>query len=489
MGMAQDVFKKFMSSLDNTKLSGRDALAEAVKASSSYSNWQNLIDSMVRDCQSYNDQNNYRGFLLDKCGINLDNEDTGAITGYDAGNGIVKTAVSVVPEDSDEFIYPETSGSTFMGLRVKWPTESELTDSQKKIIAGLNTWWFQKSLELVKESTGYSFEDSDASVKNITVKFSEGNKAYIAYLYYSIEDGKATELTLDINPKYYADIYEPNGISEENVKTYNYSVYFDRFFANTMEMALSAAKINNYLDLPRYAQGGLSVLMVGMDDDYKSVIEEVASNPSLLNESLQDDSSLDLSYQDEAGYILLRYFAKQANILQPKGATIEGDTIALDNSFYTSLWLDGTNIFSGEEVYKNDSIINIDAKNTSNNANLAGNNQNNRIEAGSGDSNIWGGWLGDDTMVGGSGRDSFWYAQNEGNDVIENISSNDVVNLFDVGFSDISGIDMADNNLKLYFNGGGSLNILNGASAGNIFALADGSSWRYDSNSGNWNMA
>ena len=93
---AQEVIKKFMKSLDTTNYSGVSALNQAVSVASGgyFTNIQSAITSMVNDCKSSSSSDTF----LAKCDINLDNEDTGAITGYDAGGSTVqKTANSIVP--------------------------------------------------------------------------------------------------------------------------------------------------------------------------------------------------------------------------------------------------------------------------------------------------------------------------------------------------------------------------------------------------------
>ena len=75
MANPQDVIKAFMASLNNTTLSGAAAVDEAVRACSDFDNAQAVIAQMVADRSSTTADD----FLLSYCGINLYNEDTGAI--------------------------------------------------------------------------------------------------------------------------------------------------------------------------------------------------------------------------------------------------------------------------------------------------------------------------------------------------------------------------------------------------------------------------
>ena len=123
----QEVIKSFMSVLDahtlkpsNYNDDGKKALAkqildQAVAASSNYSSVQELIDSFVADCRTYNAEDSTKGwnnFLKEKCGIDialtssnyinytaLNTDDTGAITGSDAnitlsGGEVIGTGVN-----------------------------------------------------------------------------------------------------------------------------------------------------------------------------------------------------------------------------------------------------------------------------------------------------------------------------------------------------------------------------------------------------------
>lgn len=483
MGIAQQIIKKFMSTLDTTNYMGRVAMNSATQNSSSYGSWQNVINSMITDMRNYRD--NSEGFLMDKCGINLNNEDTGAITGYDAGNGVVKTADTIVYE-SGSAVSPSSSSTTIRGLTINWPTDTNLTQSQKNIIAGLNTWWIPNSLDLIKESYGLSFETSNPSVSVMDVNFvNESDSSALAYTSWTSSriNGtyKATSLSLNINMKYYDNI----SADDQNGKSDQTEFYLDRTIAHEMTHAVMAATIDNFSFLPSlYFTEGVAELVHGIDDQRTSSIEFLSYNPFIMEQVLHEDSDQGVSSY-AGGYMLMRYYAKQAALKLPEGGSVKNNTLTLNNNFFTSVWLDGNNIFSGEDVYKNDYIVTINAKNTTNDTNLAGNAQSNKIIAGSGDTNLWGGWQGDDTLVGGSGNDVFWYTSNGGNDTIESISSNDSVTLFGIGLSDISGINTTSSDVYFTFNDGGSLNVYGGATAKNTFTLtADGVTLKYDSNSG-----
>lgn len=90
-------------------------------------------------------------------------------------------------------------------------------------------------------------------------------------------------------------------------------------------------------------------------------------------------------------------------------------------------------------------------------------------------SSLWGGFEGDDTLIGTDGRDEFFYLKGNGRDVIENASDDDLINLLNIGLEDISALDVRADSITIGFNDGGSLRVNSSADIG--FRLSDGSTW------------
>ena len=173
-----DKSKISVSSLTSQEKKGKttqEALASAVirkkldEAINNVTNGQistmrDFIDKLIYDLNS---AKNGKDFLKRYCGINIEgksNEDTGAITGKDAGGSVVKTAESVVLETVPvtEWEQPEPGSSyTFneYGLTITYPTVGAdgetFTDNEKFIMRGLK-YWIESSLALIKESTGFT---------------------------------------------------------------------------------------------------------------------------------------------------------------------------------------------------------------------------------------------------------------------------------------------------------------------------------------------
>ena len=156
-----------------------------------------------------------------------------------------------------------------------------------------------------------------------------------------------------------------------------------------------------------------------------------------------------------------------------------GGTLNVSNSGENNVWLDGSQgqAFSG--------INNINATGNGKNI-LAGNGENNSIVSGSGNSSLWGGSGNSaDTLVGGSGAEMFWYGKNDGADVINNASSGDIVNLYDVSLSDITSADISNKTISATFNTGNTLQINSSENLSATFRLADGN-FKFNHSSGEW---
>ena len=120
---------------------------------------------------------------------------------------------------------------------------------------------------------------------------------------------------------------------------------------------------------------------------------------------------------------------------------------------------------------------------------IGGNNTSNEILTGSGGSSLWGGVGGNDTLIGGSGEDNFFYGKNDGKDVINNSTSNDSINLYDVRLSDITSVSYGLNSISVNLNSGGSLKINDTGNLSSKFILADGTKWQFNHSNSQWQNA
>ena len=299
-----EVIKKFMSSLDNGVEDGITALNNAVKACSGFKTAQAAINQMVSDCKKAGDS---KTFLEESCGIFLNNEDTGAITGFDAGGFEIKNAEDIVPEEG-KAVYPTKKSFTKNGLTVTTPKPSTLKGDKKTTLRGLYSWWLEESLNLIEESFGYSFKDKDVESDEIALKFySKKNDGTLAYVG-SAWDENGLELDLNINMGLFKNLISSN----KNGKAKNMDEYLDRTLAHELTHAIMAAKVDSYINLPISITEGLAELVHGIDDERFDEIQELAGNSAKLKKYLSTSKTESTdTYDYAAGFMFLRYLAVQ----------------------------------------------------------------------------------------------------------------------------------------------------------------------------------
>ena len=538
MGIQQDVIKKFVKSLDNSSKYGISALNEAVNYASDglFTTWSALVTAFVRDVSLYGGSGSTNTTALDEetdsflktyCGIDLTNDDTGAITGYDTGGSDTqKNAEDIVPESGNTTLYPTETSTTYNGVKITWPTikTSSYSDKEKEIITGLYTWWFQSALDLVEESIGLSFNESDVISKKMTITFTHyatGGALASANLY-NITINTPSWSTLDIT-------------GGENSGKKLTGSYFDRVLAHEMTHAIISTNVTEKLwDNSLVAvDEGLAELVHGADDGRKKEIVRLAQSVNaseVLEPALYYDYD-ESDYYDSyaAGYMLFRYLAKQteeyfSDTISPFDGTAvvdlskaNSDGMFIIDSSKTgkasAVFITSSDSFDSRKqteigtVTSNNSYSptlnlaqNITAKNSSTDWTIAGTSGNDSIIGGSGSDSINGG-EGSDTLSGNAGNDSIngddgndsinggagddYINGGAGADVILGSSGNDTIN-GDSGNDSISGsngndyLNGGDGDDKLI--GGKDSDTLTGGSGNDTFfyATGDGDDWITD---------
>lgn len=329
MSTQKDVIQSFMKSLDDTTESGTAAIDEAVRACSNFSSAEDVVEQMIKDCRNASSATE---FLEEKCGIILDNADTGALTGSDMGGATAKTAENIVPESGKLKTFSKNSFTknnvtfklgtlTFENQDSHYVSRSfsDLSDTQKFMWRGLYTWWASGSLDLIEESYGSIFSfgsDASPSVKTIHTGFVNKNNGVLATTsyWYNTETGISEDLDLTINMRYYSSVNtsDPNGSSANTG-----AGYLDRTLAHEFTHAVMAANVLNYHYLPRMITEGMAELTHGIDDQRSLDITTLAGNASLLKQSLKFSTDYNevsgVNAPDYAGgYMFLHYLAKQS---------------------------------------------------------------------------------------------------------------------------------------------------------------------------------
>ena len=435
MTTPQERIKTLMTTLDNTSLHGIAALDEAVRSCSSFSSAQDWLNSFLKDCQTAIDS----GCTIEQmanivCGL-VRNNDTGAISGLDAGSGVEKTAISIVPEDSDASaaVMPALGSTTTIdGLQVTWPTQEDLTavisnganaSSVYFALKGLNTWWIDEAIKLGTSSYGLSFTEPDTTINVIKVNMmydstgdNKDSLAWVSWSYYT-DTGVTADMSLNINMRFYNDLLvtDPNGCAPEYKQE-----YLDRTLAHEFIHALMVSNMNYVSDLPLIFKEGIAELIQGIDDVRGYAMYALANDLTKLKSALDLNASIPYEKYYAAGYMALRYLAKKDSI-----APFVPNTAAwYDNNNTTLVVKAGSACLDGSEgtqylstVAALDASGSITSKNV-----LVGNSNDNMIIAGSGTSSLWGGGSSSDTLQGGSGSDTFRYGSSDGKDTIKSMS-------------------------------------------------------------------
>ena len=476
----QDVIKNFMLSLDeSTADSALAMLDDAIKYASNgkYSTIQDVIDDMVEACQKYNKAdpiNGWKRFLLEKCDINLDNDDTGAITGYDAGGSTVeKTATSIINEDTeldssfteDHFslgglnVYLARKNSANTITRT---TYNSLDTSEQKIWQGLQSGWLKNSLNLISNSYGanYSFDsNSSSTLEENNVK---QNNLYVTFYneksntFAGVNQGKTDNsgntlgpLSLSINKYNYPafrsgmvnDAYES---ADDNYIGNSY--YFERILAHEMTHAVMDANIMNATGqegLPQFVKDGLAELVHGCDDGREEQIEVYAKNPTTLRNCLDVNKLYQNSSAYAGGYMFFRYIAKQFSskgesdnydvaIQSPSDSYVDPPTgiVIVDTLVTVSSSFKGSSIALTD--YGSD-LNKIDATVMTRDVALLGGTLNDSLTSGRGNDQLFGG-DGNDTLLGNRGNDTLngdagndWLDGGDGDDILYGGVGNDTL--------------------------------------------------------------
>ena len=451
----QDVIKEFMHVLDESEhSSGTDALNEAVKTISTYTKTgysryntiQEAIDAFIALCRA--NSSDLDKFLLDYCGINLKNDDTGAITGSDAGGLKSKNAEDIVQEDTTKtFVrldklssielnkigvtayFNPTASSTSQepteirfkkkGLVIGVPNYHLLTDNQKAIVNGLYNWWISGALDLIEESYGISFETpGEKNYTRLDLSFDNkprsGTEASTGYSIEEYEGHPVEQIVkiikykfmnnsadLVINVAFLNSMVSLDKDANSNTLGGIKENYFDRLLAHELTHAVMQSNLNISLSnsLPQFIMEGTADLTHGGDDIYgKTVAGEdwliyLAKNPVEIKNALTLTSGTGNYPCYVAGYMFLRWLAKDISEFIEK---------AEEEELSTTLTLTDE---SPSEVAVEDKYIIINASTRTEAIDITGNDNDNKIYGSPADDTLRGEG-GNDVILGGEGNDS-----------------------------------------------------------------------------------
>ncbi len=480
---ALDVIKNFVHALDKTKLSGKMALDEAIKSCSNFVGIRNALENFIKDCTNVSSDT-----VLRNCGINLKNDDTGAITGLDAGGSVSKSSKSIVSESGSLKTVTPGSSEVINGVTIKYPSKGangkSLDNKEKQILNALHTWWIKEGLDLNKLSYDMDFNGSDTTCKEIEIQFYDAHDNTYANAAPN-RDWRSSyikKIYLNINMYNYDNLKSLAEYPDGDVG--NTKVYLDRTISHELNHAIFLANINKLLDLPKFIVEGMAEITHGIDDKRRTAIENLASGKKDLSDFLiliQEEENKIINAEDNqgayiyaAGYMFLRYLAKNAlsnsidtslddimaNGLEISNGTLyvdseytykdaEGKIIALSEYDETLKGIDASSselplVILGdyEDNTLKGSVERDTIKGGKGNDLITGNSGNDFIDGGSGNDTLKGdtgndslnGGSGNDTLIAGKGRDTlfggkgkdvFVFGDNDGNNLITDFNIND----------------------------------------------------------------
>ena len=416
----------------------------AVFSTSKFTSVNDWLASMEASRQSYaNAGKTTEAWLLDCCGIHLSNEDTGAITGADAGGSTVKTASSIIYEPTGGATVSSPSSPSGYGVTVDWGSSyvqsirnkfssgygTDYLSNNERILTYASNWWLTASLDLIDASYGLSFKTARGTQKLEVKVVSDLPSVTLGICYPSsvkysgTSDKNVTShtSTIELNGTVYDNITDREGSDADT------SFKLDRTFAHELTHAVMGANIYTYSDSPKWFKEGAAELVHGIDDERKGSITRVAASASELDAALRDTSSVsDAEYA--VGYVALRYFAQNANNdawLDASGTVLK---IASSNTLGTynldrnrSRFVSSLNHIDGENAtaalrLEGDGGSNILLGGTAGDVVLGGFGVD-TIRGGSGDDYLCGEYQADE-ILGGSGSDTVWGGTDFSNDVM-----------------------------------------------------------------------
>lgn len=314
MAVQRNIIQKVMRILNNTSNSDVTQLLNyaVISCQGKYTTVQQVIDDCTYKCsvaKKYND------FLKNDCGIDLTNEELGPLVGFDTSGYTSMLIRNTISEDKiSELTMPFPNIIKYNMLEVHYPAFSGLTPEQRFIVSALHTWWIPRALNLLALSIGYEFNYTDAVPRVLNVEFTTEPAGVLAHIDYLSDTatGKTTNITLKINMTMYNTVLvtDPNGVTS----AYGTNIpSLDRTIAYEFVKAVEATNIDyfNKLDTDyKWFIEGSKELVRGIDDKIRANIIDLASNSVRLASAF---TSSPVGEQDigSAGYILLRFFAKQ----------------------------------------------------------------------------------------------------------------------------------------------------------------------------------
>ena len=439
------VIKKFVDALTKTNKQGTaavNAALEVIGATTYSALEQSFVDEQAGSTK--------KDFLDQICGVRLENTDTGAITGSDAGGKKTKTAANILPESASAKTLTAAQYNSFTtkGLTVNITYDTgtggeafnnnatTYLNKQKLVTRALYNWWIPESLDLINESLGINFTSGRASINNIDVVFKEDDTSCLKVeTVYDL--GKPVSLKLTINSALFKNLTSRdksgklaakgsinstlygNNLNESS----SFATYLDQLVLQAMAEVTLKANVAYVDKLPKTISNGL-VEIVGGYDSSSDILQSFISGSDEIR-----------------GYTLVRYLAQKYSDDRPDDALPIGLSYNVKKTILTA-----STLFSGVEIDLADfasTVKDVDTSvlNNSKQIRVIGNDLANSIVGSLRNDTLWGGFgndtirgnygndlvygdAGNDKLYGGYGNDNLYGGA--GNDTLYGESGNDV---------------------------------------------------------------
>lgn len=196
---------------------------------------------------------------------------------------------------------------SFNGKEIFDGSADHVYSNDQRIVAALYSEWLENSLDLIKDSTGLDFENSNGIKEIEVILKDEGQNGTLAYVTSTSLGSTTTKLSLTVNTGYYGDMdkEDPNGMSSIT------TAYLDRTIAHEMTHAAMASNIKGFSGLYGCIKEGAAEVVHGIDDERGTRIKNLADGKQIAaNLTTATAPAGNDTYA--AGYVMFRYMAKMS---------------------------------------------------------------------------------------------------------------------------------------------------------------------------------
>lgn len=283
-----------------------EAMTTGIDSKAVIDNANELKNAIKADISSILQNGTAKDFLKQKCNIDLDNEDTGSLLGFDCSGGDILNDADVVKEEGEIKNHP--ASAVINGCTL---TFTNYSDTKRKFVMnGLYTWWIPLAFDKIKEGYGLEYTE-DSFVRQMPISLydkpsqnglTEGANVTTTFL---IDTGVATAQTLNINMNdaAYGTIIIGDKSGATELKKFG---SLDRTLLHELTHALMGTNIQWFSDLPLWFQeGGTAVLLEGADDTRQAHILNAVSDTTIIDNGFSDSPVNTNEYS--VGFLAMRY--------------------------------------------------------------------------------------------------------------------------------------------------------------------------------------